>query len=146
LIICIIFSISSTSAGEIKDSIDNIEKPERNEYWSCYDYTINITENNPNWKPVTFSHNMFFRGTSHVVNYRMYDKNTMIIYDGLRECFLVIDDWYEEEQSLIKNKNTYYRFWKDNETPLRLYKFLRPNTDYMYNEVINNNVSFIKGD
>lgn len=87
------------------------------ENWTCYDYAKNYTEVNPEWGRVTISENMYFRGTSHLVNYKVLNNDTLLIHDGMRDSDYILAGW--------KNGG-FYHFWID-ETPVRNYSIMRDN-------------------
>lgn len=91
----------------------SIDRSERVEGWTCYDYSVDFAKNNPDFEVVTVSRSPEFEGISHMTNYQFYDDETMIVYDGLLDKLYFIHDlqWDVEDYD-------YYYFWID-ETPTR---------------------------
>lgn len=120
--VLLLFSVNSALGAPINDYIDTLEqtinRSERVEYWTCYDYSVDFEKNNPELDTVTISNHKFFYGVSHMVNYRMYDNTTMIVYDGLYDNIYWVNNWQWDYN--------YYHFWLDN-TPFRNYRFLLDN-------------------
>lgn len=88
------------------------------DYWTCYDYSIDFARNNPEWGIVTMSDNPFFFGISHMVNYKI-DGDLMYVHDGLYgDNYIYSGFEYSPE---------YFHFWDKNQTPLRTYIFLTDN-------------------
>lgn len=98
--------------------------PKSNNNWTCYDYSINYTEKNPEWGIVTFSNNQLFKN-SHVVNYKIIDEDILLIHDGMTKSDYIIGGW--------KNQG-FYHFWID-EKPIRNYIIMKDNREILFNEV-----------
>lgn len=92
--------------------------PKEEAYYDCYDWSIKYNKENPEWGIVTMSDNRLFKGTSHMVNYRLAN-NGLRIHDGLYGIDYTIDDYRVAKK--------YFRFWRADEVPVRHYKFLRAN-------------------
>lgn len=90
-----------------------INRSERVDHWTCYDYSVDFAKNNPDFGVVTVSRSPEFEGISHMTNYHFYDNETMIVYDGLLDKLYFIHNlqWDVEDYN-------YYYFWID-ETPTR---------------------------
>jgi hypothetical protein len=120
--VLLLFSVGSAFGAPPHDYIDSLEqkinRSERVERWTCYDYSVDFEKNNPDWDCVTISNHKFFYGVSHMVNYRMYDNTTMIVYNGLLDNMYHINNWQWD--------NDYYHFWLDS-TPWRNYRYLLDN-------------------
>lgn len=84
---------------------------------SCYDESVRYEKEHPEWGCVTMSDNQLFHGTSHMVNYQVEGEN-LSIHDELYGLDYTIYDY--------TNSGVFFHFW-GNETPVRVYKFLRPN-------------------
>ena len=122
--VLLLMSVSGVLGAPINDYIDTLEqtvnRSDRVEYWTCYDYSVDFEKNNPVWDCVTISNHRFFYGVSHMVNYRMYDNTTIIIYDGLLDNMYYINNWQWDYD--------YYHFWLDG-TPWRNYRYLLDNRE-----------------
>jgi len=122
--VLLLISVSGALGAPINDYIDsleqNINRSERVDYWTCYDYSVDFGKNNPDWDCVTISNHRFFYGVSHMVNYQMHDNTTMIVYDGLLDNMYWINNWQWDYD--------YYHFWLDN-TPWRNYQYLLDNRE-----------------
>lgn len=118
----LLMSVSGALGAPINNYVDtleqNINRSERVEQWTCYDYSVDFEKNNPEWDCVTISNYKFFYISSHMVNYQMYDNTTMIVYDGLLDNLYYINNWQWDYN--------YYHFWLDS-TPWRNYRFLLDN-------------------
>jgi len=100
------------------DASFNPIRPNKNA-WTCYDHTLNFSENNPDWGVVCMSNNRFFKGMNHIVNYKKIDNNTLLVHDYLEPCDYYYQNW---------KMDGYYHFYI-NETPRRYYKHLTDNSD-----------------
>ncbi len=96
---------------------------ENKEAWTCYDYTLNFSEYNPDWGLVGMSDNKLFRGESHLVNYKLIDNDTILIHDGLNGAEYDLYGWQNDG---------FYHFFI-NETPRRNYKWLVDNQELAIN-------------
>lgn len=119
----------SGALGAPSDYVDtlehNINRSERVDYWTCYDYSVDFEKNNPDWDCVTISNHRFFYGVSHMVNYQFYTNTQMIVYDGLLDNMYHINNW--------KWDYDYYHFWFDC-TPWRNYRYLLDNREVVFDE------------
>lgn len=103
-----------TPINDYVNSLDKtINRSERVEGWTCYNYSVDFAKNNPDFEVVTVSRSPEFKGISHMTNYQFYDNETMIVYDGLLDKLYFVYDlqWDVEDYN-------YYYFWV-NETPTR---------------------------
>lgn len=120
----LLFMSVSGALGAPSDYVDsleqNINRSEKVEHWTCYDYSVDFEKNNPDWDCVTISNHKLFYGISHMVNYQFYDNITMIVYDGLLDNLYYINNWQWDID--------YYHFWLDN-TPWRNYRYLLDNRE-----------------
>jgi len=112
----LIFAFSVDSAG----AVSVVSKPTYK--WTCYDYSIDFSKNNPEWGVVTVSPNQLFKGqesVNHIVNYKLVSNSTVRIHDGL----------YGIEYDLnLTEREKYYHFWTEG-TPSRRWVFLQDNTE-----------------
>lgn len=108
----------------------SINRSERVDYWTCYDYSVDFAKNNPNWdmvtisKDVNFQRHVYGNGVhqgSHLLCYHFYDNTTMIVYDGLLDNMYYINNWQWDMD--------YYHFWLDDQQPVRNYGYLVDNRD-----------------
>jgi len=126
-----LFSVSGalSAPSALNDYIDalehNINRSNRLDMWTCYDYSVDFEKNNPDWDCVTISKHRFFFERSHMVNYQFYTDTQMIVYDGLLNNMYHIYNW--------KWDNDYYHFWFDC-TPWRNYWYLLDNRKVVLNE------------
>ncbi|MFA6887827.1 MAG: hypothetical protein WCQ65_12765 [Fermentimonas sp.] len=97
------------------------------EAWTCYDYSINYSECNPEWGVVTMSNHPHFHGYSHVVNYQYVNNNTLRIHDGLYNLDYNYTGW---------QYNGYYHFWPDGSIPKRTFIRLLDNRYLLINDVV----------
>jgi len=91
---------------------------------TCYDYSMNYSELNPDWKVLAMSDNKFFLGSCHYCNYRYVDKDVIEIHDGLYDMNYTFVGW---------QLSGYYHFWM-NETPVRNYCRLYDNRNAVLNK------------
>ena len=87
--------------------------------WTCYDWSTQFKEDNPEWGILTMSNNIYFKGVSHMVNYQLRG-NDLLIHDQLYQWDYTIYNY--------STSGICFHFWGENETPVRTYKFLRVNT------------------
>lgn len=92
---------------------------ENKEAWTCYDYALNFSENNPDWGTVGLSDNRYFKGYGHLVNYKYINNNTLLIHDEANGCEYRYVNW---------QLDGYFHFFI-NETPRRHYKWLVDNRE-----------------
>lgn len=90
---------------------------ENKDYWNCVDYSVSFMRENPEWRCVTVSDHKYFKGVSHIVNYRVIEEDTIEIKDNMFETNYII--------SGFENDTLYYHFWEGE--PVRNYKMLRAN-------------------
>jgi len=90
---------------------------ENKERWVCYDHSVNYEKLNPEWDCVTISQNQYFRGISHMVNYKL-DRDNLTIHDEFNNINYTIPNY--------KTSGYYFHFWR-NDTPVRNYKIMRCN-------------------
>ncbi len=93
----------------------DIVRPDK-DLWVCVDYSTNYMRENPEWKCVSMSNNIYFKGISHVVNYQLEGEN-LNIHDEMYGIDYTIEDY--------KNSGICFHFWENE--PIRNYKFLRVN-------------------
>ena len=91
---------------------------ENKEYWNCVDYSVSFMRDNPEWGCVTVSSNKYFKGVSHIVNYRIVGEGTIEIKDNMFETNYILCGF--------ENDTLYYHFWENE--PVRNYKWLRANS------------------
>jgi hypothetical protein len=110
----LIMSVLVTPAGAVSII------PVTEDKWTCYDYSVNFAKENPEWGIVSMSTNMWFKGTSHMVNYKIIDGgDSLLIHDGL----------YRTEYEIYNFRYAgYYHFCFKNETPVRYYRVMRDNS------------------
>jgi hypothetical protein len=122
--VLLLISVSGALGAPINDYIDTLEqtvdRSERVERWTCYDYSVDFENNNPDWDCVTISNHRFFYGRSHMVNYQFYTGAQMIVYDGLLDNLHYVNNWQWDTD--------YYHFWLDS-TPWRNYRYLLDNRE-----------------
>lgn len=110
LLISLIGSVSSASAIEVVPS-ENSK--------TCYDYAVNYSATNPDWGLVVISRNQFFRGPSHMVNYKVLPDGDLLIHDESIKKEYVMHEW--------RNSNLFYHFLLG-ERPVRNYWVLQDNS------------------
>ncbi len=88
------------------------------EAWTCYDYTMNFSEYNPDWGMVTMG-KTGLRGATHMVNYKYISENELLIHDGYLNSDYRYVGWQYDG---------YFHFYI-NETPRRNYKWLVDNRE-----------------
>lgn len=91
---------------------------ENREAWVCYEHSVNYEKLNPSWDCVTISDTKYFKGYSHMVNYK-FEGNNLEIHDEFYQRDYTIYDY--------KNSTYYFHFWFDVK-PVKNYKFLWDNT------------------
>lgn len=96
---------------------------ENKEYWNCVDYSVSFMRDNPEWGCVTVSSNKYFKGVSHIVNYRIVGDGTIEIKDNMFETNYILCGF--------ENDTMYYHFWQGE--PVRNYKWLRANSPQLKN-------------
>jgi hypothetical protein len=99
-------------AGAYGDERVKVVSKHTEDYWTCYDYTIDYTRNHPEWGRVTLFNTCQDKVT-HMVNYQLINGE-LEIHDGLYQLDYTITDW---EDKVYFN----YHFWTTNETPARNY-------------------------
>ena len=100
--------------------------PVSNESWTCYDYSVNLANDDPTWGVLLIGDNRFFRGVSHFVNYKLIDGDTVFVHDGLYDVEYNITDWQFTDISC-------YHFYVDGEHPNRYYVRMFDNRDVLIN-------------
>jgi hypothetical protein len=110
LLIFLIVSVHSSSAIEVVPS-ENFK--------TCYDYAVKYSATNPDWGLVVISRNQFFRGPSHMLNYKVLPDGDLLIHDESIKKDYVMHEW--------KNSNLFYHFLLG-ERPVRNYWFLQDNS------------------
>lgn len=110
LVLLITASINTAAAVCIKPNY---------EAWTCYDWSTYYESSNPEWNIVTISEHRFFYGVSHMVCYQL-DGKDLIIHDEFYHLDYTIYDY--------ENSGLYFHFWKEDQTPVRNYRFLRANS------------------
>lgn len=103
------------------DFIDIVR--ENKEYWNCVDYSVSFMRDNPERGCVTVSSNKYFKGVSHIVNYRIVGDGTIEIKDNMYETNYILCGF--------ENDTLYYHFWQGE--PVRNYKWLRENSPQLKN-------------
>ena len=76
---------------------------------------------------VVISDNRLFKGSNHLVNYKITDEGYLLIHD---EAFMIectVSEWEYD-----CGPTNYYRFYINNETPTRHYRYLLPNAEEVY--------------
>ena len=107
---------------------DTINRSERIGYWTCYDYSVDFAKNNHGWGIVTtsyfedFENPDFYGVDSHMINYYLYDNETMIVYDSFQDNMYISHGWKYDCRN-------YYHFWLDNSIPVRRYYEMSDNRD-----------------
>ena len=107
---------------------DTINRSDRIDYWTCYDYSVDFKKNNNEWGVVTTSYFEDFVNPdindvdSHMVNYYLYDNDTMVVYDSIQDNMYISYGWKNDW-------HRYYHFWVDNSTPVRRYWSLFDNRE-----------------
>ena len=91
---------------------------ENKEYWNCVDYSVSFMRNNPEWGCVTVSEHKYFKGVSHIVNYKVLEDGKIEIKDNMFETNYIVCGF--------ENDTLYYHFWEGE--PIRNYKMLRANS------------------
>ena len=94
--------------------------------WVCYDYAIDYAQNNSEWGVITVSSNPNFKGTSHMLNYRI-NGSVMEFYDPYWSVLCGSEIYYSVEIDDMRMGNPffepcYYHDWNVNATPWRYYK------------------------
>ncbi len=131
LALCIIASIGCASA--IPYQAGNFD-PVRSDhdYWVCYDYAIDSARNNQEYGIVTVSTNPNFIGVSHMLNYQIVN-DTISFYDPFWSDLTSNEFVYTVDISDRRMDNqyfypAYYKFWSEDEAPLRNYRRLKDNS------------------
>ena len=88
--------------------------------WTCYDCSVNFAQTNPGWGCVTISDNQCFKGTSHIVNYKVVDLETLKIHDELYHGDYLLYNWKISKQ--------FYHFWVES-SPIRNYIVINDNRE-----------------
>lgn len=96
---------------------------ENEEYWNCVDYSVSFMRENPEWGCVTVSSNKYFKGVSHIMNYRIVENGQIEIKDNMYETNYILCGF--------ENDTLYYHFWEGE--PVRNYKWLRANSPQLKN-------------
>jgi len=99
-----------TPAGAYGDEGVKIIPGNTEDYWTCYDYTMDYTKNNPEWGRVTLFHSSY-DSVTHAVNYQLINGE-LEIHDGFYQIDYTLENW---EDKAYYN----YHFWATNETPAR---------------------------
>jgi hypothetical protein len=89
------------------------------EKWSCFDYSTHFAAENSDWGIVTMSQNQWFRGVSHMVNYKNVTADSMEIHDGLYGQNYTLYDWQDQKM--------FFHFWKKESMPVRNYRVMQDN-------------------
>lgn len=129
-IILVIISTSLTSATSF-----DIVRPDKNS-WVCVDYAVSYTRDNPEYGIVTISTHPYFRGVSHMVNYKIDQANkTLIIHDDM----LSVDFNVSYDSDIIGlpyvgyTECAYFHFWLSDEQIKRNYILLKDNREEVLN-------------
>lgn len=91
--------------------------------WSCYDYSFDYKQNNPEWGICVIGYNQYFRGTTHAVNYLYTEDNkTILIHDAMLGLDYEVTDYKNDRDGRM------FHFFENN--GVRNYKFLYPNSPF----------------
>ena len=98
LAILFLISPASASIAIVRDNPDA---------WTCVDYSISYTLENPEWGLVSISSHPDFRGVSHMVNYQL-NGTALKIHDGYHENmpteeYYTLYRWQEYEDGTSSN-------------------------------------------
>jgi len=125
-IVFLVVGISGASAGQYS----YVVPPE--DLWSCFDYAMHYSQDNPDSGIVLISSHPRFRGigNSHFVNYQINDKKQLIIYGHDHENTItkVIDGWQYDTFT-----HQHYHFYLNGEIPTRYFSYKLPNAVAVYN-------------
>lgn len=115
--------ISTASAGQY----DYVIPPEN--LWSCFDYSMDFSRNNPDWGIVLISTHPQFRGmgNSHFVNYQIVG-DSLLVRENDSDWEYLIDKWQYDTCTF-----EYYHFYVNGEIPTRYFKYKLPNAEAMFN-------------
>ena len=98
--------------------------------WTCFDYSIEFTQQNPDWGLVVISDDSRFYGDNHLVDYKITDDKKLLIHDELSCIERSVTGWQYEYTGL-----DYYHFYINGEQPTRQYQNMLPNAEAVYNEL-----------
>ena len=119
--------------------VDIIKKPpepvylDRVDGWTCFDYSMDRTRQNPEWGIVLISTNPKFEGyksgDNHFVNYKINDDKSLLINDEFLQNEYTARGWQYDTQAF-----DYYHFYIDGEIPTRAWarNALKPNAEVVY--------------
>lgn len=138
LAVLILFCINSASAIPYQTGNFDPVRPNQ-DYWTCYDHSINFARENPEWGIVVVASHPYFRFGSHMVNYKV-ENDTIHIYDETWTTYSNQPYEYDISIASLKTDNPYfrpcyYKFYSTNETPTRTYILLRDNSEEWLNNV-----------
>lgn len=96
------------------------------DYWTCYDYAIDYSQNNSGWDVITVSKSPNFRPASHMLNYRI-NGGEIEFYDPYWSAFIGYEIEYSVDIDDRRHGNkyfqpAYYHVWDVNQTPWRTYR------------------------
>jgi len=104
--------------------------------WTCYDYSMERTKQNPEWGIVLISTNHRFEGyklgDNHFVNYKINDDKSLLIHDELILHEYTAHGWQHDTHAF-----EYYHFYINGVIPTRSWarNALKPNAEAVYNEL-----------
>lgn len=123
----------SSVAGAVPYQAGSFDPVRPNQdYWTCYDHSINFARENPDWGIVTVSNHPHFKYGAHMVNYKI-ENDTIHFYDSTWSNETKQYDYYVN----IDNRKTdnpyfrpcYYKFNSPEKTPIRQCILLRDNSN-----------------
>lgn len=139
LLLAVLMLFCINPAAAIPYQVGNFDPVRPNQdYWTCYDHSINYARENPEWGVVVVSHHPHFRYGSHMVNYKI-ENDTIHFYDSTWSTETKQYDYYVN----IDDRKTdnpyfspcYYKFCLPEKTPIRQYVLFRDNSQVWLNNV-----------
>ena len=126
-VLFLVVGIGGASAGQY----DYVVPPE--DLWSCFDYAMHYSQENPEWGMVVISTHSQFIGMNRVVNYQINEDKTLLIHDEFLNNDYMVKGWEFDSCTF-----DYYYFYVDGEKPTRRYNFrnkyhIKPNAEDIYN-------------
>jgi len=124
--VLLVGSIGTSSAFQY----DYVEPPEY--LWSCFDYAMHYSQDNPEWGVVLLSNNPRFKlyANNHYLNYKILDTGELNLYDV--ESGRLSRHWGWQYDTVTFD---YYHFYAFGETPTRQHSYKLPNAEAVYNAI-----------
>jgi len=101
--------------------------------WTCFDFAIWYSEENPEYGMFVISDNARFNGMNHIVNYIVEEDNVLSVVSYVKEGPKYIVTYYELGGWEYDHCTFEYRhFYMDGEIPTRTYMEMKPNAEEFY--------------